>query len=164
MKKLLAIAVVVGLAGAASAASVGFEYGVNFFKPAVAGAQAKEGQNLLLNWNLDNDIALGIYTELTNLVGILPLVAGDTLAVSAIQVTKGVIKNVVVGLNLGAGKVSANAAATLVDVFGEVTMLSGTGEKVTGSLKGVVSARFAKNTVPCSMDGYNLGIALGVAF
>jgi hypothetical protein len=164
MKKLLITAVAVLLAGGVMAANLEFDAGINFFQPALAGAQAKEGQTLAMSWGLDTDLMAGIYTELTNLVGGAGVAAGDTLAVTAIQVSKGVVKNVVVGLNLGRGTPSSAGAvaANLADVFGTVTILSGSGEKITGSLKAMVAARYCNSTP--KMDGYNFGLAVGVGF
>ena len=158
MKRLLATVFAVSLAGSV-AASVGFEFGANFFKPSAGGAQVTEGQNFLVNWQLDNDLALGVYTETSDwAIG----AATGTLTVSAIQVAKGVMKGVNVALNIGSGNDGAGNAA-LIDVLGSVTILSGSGEKVKGSLKGVAAARFC-NATPLSMDGVNLGLAVGLEF
>lgn len=164
MKKLFAIAIAVSLAGSAMAAgSVGFEWGTNFFKPSNAGAQTQNGTNFTLSWNLDNDLSMGVYTETSNLLG-GGAVAGDTVTVSAIQIMKGVVKNVAVGLNLGSGTetVGVGSTSTLVDVLGTVNILSGTGEKVTGNLRAMASARFCATT--CKMDGVNLGLGVQVLF
>jgi hypothetical protein len=92
--------------------------------------------------------------------------ATGQLTVSAIQIMKGVVKNVAVGLNLGAGTETATAAvgntATLVDILGTVTILSGTGEKVSGNLRAMVSARFCDTTA--NMDGVNFGLGVQVMF
>lgn len=164
MKRVLVIALAAMLAGGAvQAASVGFDFGTNFFKPSVAGAQTGNGSNFLISWQLDNDVALGVYTEQNPNV-VVGALAG-TLAVSAIQVTKGVIKNVSVGLNLGSGSTTATlpvSTAALVDVLGTVNILSGSGDKVQGALKAIVAARFCNTTT--SMDGVNLGLAVALWF
>lgn len=171
MKKLLAGAVVVSLAGSAMAAgnSVGFQFGTNFFQPSAAGLVAQNGQNFTISWMLDNDVSLGVYNELTPTLNATAATVG-TITVNAIQVAKGVMKNVTVGLNLGAGTVTANAplvAATnpLADVFGSVNILSGSGDKISGNLTAVVAARFERNgTTNAGANGTNVGLAVGIVF
>jgi len=168
MKKLFAVAVVLSLAGTASAASVMFDFGTNFYRPTAANYLTQNGSNFTLSWALDNDLSLGAYTENSNTM--IGAVAG-TLSVSAIQVAKGVVKNVVVGLNLGAatGTVAASNTAALADVFGIVNILSGTGEKVSGALRATAAARFSKASLTgvaggAASDGYNLGLSVQVGF
>lgn len=169
MKKLYAVAVVLSLAGTASAASVMFDFGTNFYKPAANGYLTQNGQNFTLGWMLDNDLSLGVYTEQSNTM--IGAVAG-TLSVSSVQIAKGVVKNVMVGLNLGAatGAVgAANNTAALADVFGAVNILTGTGEKVSGALRALASARFSKASLTgaaggAAADGYNLGLAVEIGF
>ena len=81
---------------------------------------------------------------------------------SAVQVAKGVLKNVQVGLNLGSGTDSTTNTAPLCDIFGSVNMLSGAGEKVTGALRATIAARFCNTTA--NTDGINLGLSVQVAF
>jgi hypothetical protein len=166
MKKILAFAVAISLASTAMAGGVAFDFGTNFFKPSANGAQAQNGQNFLMSWTLEGDLSFGVYTEQSNLFGIANWPVGTTFTVSAIQVAKGVLKNVQVGLNLGSGTDSAAApsgsTAPLCDVFGTVTMLSGAGEKVTGALRATVSARFCNTTN--NTDGVNVGLSVQVAF
>jgi hypothetical protein len=162
MKKVLVIALAAMLAGGAvQAASVGFDFGTNFFKPSGAGGETGNGSNFLISWQLDNDVALGVYTEQD------PAVVQDAgtaaFTVSAIQVSKGVIKNVSVGLNLGSGtEDNTPDTAALVDIFGAVNILSGSGEKINGSLKATVAARFCNTNI--NMDGVNLGLAVALWF
>jgi len=166
MKKILVVAVVFALAGAAQAASVGFDFGTCFFKPSGAGGQTGNGSSFLINWNLENDLSLGVYAEQNP--NVVLTVGAGTLTVSAIQVSKGVVKNVAVGLNLGSGAETLTvgppigSTASLVDIFGSVVILSGKGEKVEGTLKATVAARFC-NTVT-NMDGVNLGLVVGIGF
>jgi len=161
MKKLIAIAVILGVSAGAQAA-VGFGFGTNFYKPNAAGYEAKNGRNFLVNWTLDNDLQLGVYEEdsQTFIVGF-----PSTFSVSAIQVAKGVVKNVVVGLNIGSGTVGA-ASQPLVDVFGAVNILSGTGEKVNGALKATVAARFCEQILAGlgAANGLNLGLSVDMNF
>lgn len=179
MKKLIAGAVALTISGSAMAAasSVGFSFGTNFFSPSAPGLVADNGQNFTINWALDNDVSLGVYTELSNvnLTGAL-----STLTVNAIQVSKGVMKNVSVGLNLGSGTTTANSfvagppatgiaagTAPLADIFGSVNILSGSGDKVSGSLSATVAARFSKvgaTTTVGNLNGVNVGLAVGIMF
>ena len=170
MKKLIAGAVALTISGSAMAAasSVGFAFGTNFYQPAQPGFVAQNGQNFTISWMLDNDVSLGVYSELTALNN---NVVATTLAVNAIQISKGVMKNVTVGLNLGSGTVAAAVgpltATTnpLADIFGAVNILSGSGDKVSGALQAVVSARFAKNgATTTGANGTNVGLAVGIMF
>jgi hypothetical protein len=165
MKRLYAVLAAVTLAGAAGAASVNFDFGTNFFTPNNPGALTQNGTNFLISWNIENDIALGTYTELSLLNG-GGYGVGDTLSVAALQVTKGVVKGVRVGLNLGAGTESTGpTTATLVDVLGAVDILSGAGDKVEGRLTATVAARFNKLPgAPANLDGYNVGLSVGIGF
>lgn len=170
MKKLFAVAVVLSLAGTASAASVAFDFGTNFLRPTAPGFLAQNGQNFTLSWALDNDLSLGVYTETSNYNGGAAATT-NTLAVSTIQVAKGVVKNVNVGLNIGAGTpgYAGAVSAALVDVFGVVNILSGSGEKVSGALRATAAARFSKADLDSAgtvavADGYNLGLSVQVGF
>lgn len=162
MKKLIAIAVILGVSAGAHAA-VGFSFGTNFYKPNAAGYEAKNGRNFLVNWSLDNDLSLGVYEEDSiTLTG----VTADVLSVSALQVAKGVVKNVVVGLNIGSATTSAGTEP-LVDVLGAVNILSGSGDKVNGALKATVAARFSEVNIAggaVRADGLNLGLAVDMNF
>jgi len=161
MKKLLGMAVAMSLAGTAMAGSVGFDFGTNFFKPSGVGGEAGNGQNFTIGWNLDNDLSLGVYTELSNVT----LTAGTgTLAVSAIQITKGVMKNVDIGLTLGSGTQTVAGAPTapLADIVGGVNLLSGSGDKISGALRATVAARFCNTGT--NMDGVNLGLSVRIEF
>jgi hypothetical protein len=162
MKKVLAIAVILGLSAGAQAASVSFDFGTNFVKwndtsgaTGVGSTNAvNNGRNFTLSWNLDNDLAMGVYNEVdedpTN----------QTL-MNAIQITKGVVKNVAVGLNIGEMNPVANGYQAVVDVFGSVNILSGTGEKVNGALKAIVAARFSNSNVDADSTNMLLAVSLG---
>ena len=148
MKKLLITVTVVAMASTAMGA-VGIEFGANWFKPNMNPNSAGydwfgQGQNVTISWALENDLALGVYVEST----MLNDGYGNTypFSVNAAQVRKGIVKNVDVGMNLGTFTEDENdASGMLTDVFGEVTVLSGKGEKVEGALKGQVGARYADN-------------------
>lgn len=162
MRKFYAAVMVAALsAGVAHAGSVGFDFGTNFYKPSIAGARVTNGSNFLVSWVMENDLSMGVYSEAS--VFTVGATTG-TLTVSALQVTKGVIKNVAVGLNLGTGRetVAAANSAALVDILGTVNILSGKGDKVEGVLKATAAARFCNTTT--NADGVNLGLAVGVLF
>lgn len=174
MKKLFAYAIAMSLAGTAMAGSVGFDFGTNFIKPHAAGGAATNGSNFLVSWMLDNDLTLGVYTELSNVTvnDTAGTAQNDTLSVNAIQVTKGVMKNVTIGLNLGSGSIGGTGGLTaetdaLVDIIGTVNILSGSGDKVTGALRATAAARFLNTgsvaaNVP--LDGVNLGLAVQLVY
>ena len=173
MKRIFASIVAISLAGAATAGTLGLQMGASFFDPSVAGAQVDEGNSFAVTWNLDSDINVGMYFERVGLLGATySAVAPDTLAVSALQVGKGVIKNVDVGLRMGAGTttvttvgpvVTTNTAA-LVDIYGQVKILTGSGEKVEGALVGTIAARFCNPQPNPSVDGVSMGLGLLVEF
>lgn len=175
MKKLFATILVAALAGGtAHAGSVAFDFGTNFFKPSATGGQVGNGSNFLVSWTIDNDISFGAYTESSIATATdsnaVPALRTGTLTVTAIQVTKGIVKNVAVGLNLGSGTLGAAWTAEtdpLVDILGTLNILSGKGDKVEGYLKAIAAARFCNtgggaNNVP--MDGINFGLAVGASF
>lgn len=184
MKRILASIVAIALAGAATAGTLGIELGTNFFDPSVAGAQADDGQTVAVCWNLDSDISVGMYFERSSLGWVTANLVGahwgaDTLTVNALQVSKSVIKNVSVGLRFGSGTSTdtvvtvvgspptaptATNTAPLVDIVGQVKILSGSGEKVEGSLVGTVAARFCNPNPNPSMDGVNFGLGVLVEF
>jgi len=172
MKKLLAGAIALTISGSAMAAanSVGFAFGTNFFAPSAATLVPQNGQNFTIGWALDNDVSLGVYTEQSN-VGTGLAAGNTTLTVNAIQVSKGVMKNVTVGLNLGSSTAAATAGIItigsnpLADIFGTVNILSGSGDKVSGSLQATVSARFTRNAGAVNnLNGTNVGLAVGITF
>ena len=175
MKKLFAYVIAMSLASGAMAGSVGFDFGTNFYKPHASGGQAANGSNFLVSWVLDNDLALGVYTELSNVAVNLTggAAVGGTLSVNAIQVTKGVMKNVSIGLNLGSGAVAAGIPAGLtaetkpmVDILGTVNILSGTGDKIQGALRATAAARFLNTNAGTNpkLDGVNVGLAVQLLY
>jgi hypothetical protein len=165
MKRIFASIVAISLAGAATAGTLGLQMGASFFDPSAAGAQVDEGESFAVCWNLDSDIAVGMYFERVGLLG-AGYVAADTLTVSALQVMKGVVKNVAVGLRMGAGTESSGpTTGALVDIVGQVKILSGTGDKVEGSVVGTIASRHCSPVgAPASVDGLSMGLALLVEF
>lgn len=164
MKRIFASIVAMSLAGAATAGTLGLQMGASFFDPSAAGAQVDEGNSLLVSWNLDSDISVGMYFERVGLVG-GTYVVGDTLTVSALQVMKGVVKSVDVGLRMGAGTESTGpTTGALVDIVGQVKILSGSGEKVEGAVVGTIASRFCSPVGVQSVDGISMGLSLLVEF
>lgn len=162
MKKLLVAAVALGLVGSASASTIDISMGTNFFKSNVEGANVQNGQCFTVAWNVDSDIALGFYSESTN----YPV--GRPLTVTALQFSKGVVKNVAMGLNLGHAEL-AGPDRGLVDVFGTVKMLSGSGDKIEGAVTATAAARFSKARRAFGdhegfIDGVNLIMAVMLGF
>jgi hypothetical protein len=106
-----------------------------------------------------------------------------TLGVTGIRVSKGVVKNVSIGLGLGAATLTdisgtwstTPVTAPAVDIVGVVNILSGKGDKVSGSLDATIAARFIdlNNAAPgltdsvgalTNFNGTNLGLAVTVGF
>lgn len=158
MKRLLIALVAVCVAGSAAASSIDFTFGTNFYTPAATGEQTENGSNFTVAWNLDSDISLAAYSE-------SGLASGGALSVAAIQVSKAVVKRVKVGINLGS--MTATTTDSLVDIFGAVTILAGTGEKITGELVACAAARFTQADVSGAGDagdGTNLGLGVLIGF
>src|SRR5690348_11760393 len=105
MKKLIAVAFALSMATSAMAAgSIGFEYGSTWFRPHYSDQGAgldwtAQGQTFAINWVLDNDMWVGVYTEALSLNDGY----GNSYpwSAQAIQISKGIVKNVAVGLNVG---------------------------------------------------------------
>ena len=154
MKKLMGAAIALGMASSAFAAA-SFEYGSIWFFPRYDANYNQEdftgqGQTFAANWDLDNDLIVGVYSEGTQLVEVDD---GYTYAfnVTALNISKGVMKNASVGLHLGNFYEDYNGTSgILTDLFGSVTLMSGGADKVTGSLKATFGGRFAR-------DNYDVG-------
>lgn len=167
MKKVLASVFALSLASSAMAAgNVGIEVGSNWYKvnytDDVSEHLLGQGQNVLLSWNMDNDFSAGVYSE----AGTWSYDGGSTddWEITAIQVSKGIVKNVAIGMNLGQMYNTWNSNdGLLTDVFGSVVVLGGSGDKVSGSLKTVVAARF-HNDHDYDYSGVNINLVLGLLF
>lgn len=164
MKKLLAAVVALGIAGSASASAIDFSFGTNFYKPHadVYEGMVENGQCFLVSWNLDSDISLGVYNELSSYD-----FGGETLAVTAVQATKGIVKNVAVGINLGGADPTDGTPGALVDILGTVKILSGSGDKIEGAVTATAAARFSKADLDGGrnyVDGVNLILAVLLGF
>jgi len=170
MKKIIAGAFALFMATSAMAATVGFDYGSTWFRPRLnfEGNNrdwTAQGQTFAINWALDSDTWVGVYSESLNLNDGY----GNTYpwAGQAIQVSKGVVKNVVVGIRLGTfNEQYYGDTGALTDVYGTVTILSGAGDKVSGNLKAEVAGRWADDEWQGGQDwsGYTVALTAGIAF
>lgn len=167
MKKILVAIAVLAFASTAMGA-VGIEFGSNWYKPRLNPQGASndwfgQGQNFTITWGIDNDIALGVYTEATMLNDGFGTMY--PFNVNAIQIRKGIVKSVDVGLNVGSFYEDYNAVSGVVtDIFGEVTVLSGKGEKVEGVVKGQAGGRWADNSYNGGEDwsGWYINLLVGL--
>jgi hypothetical protein len=170
MKRILIAVMAVALASSAVAA-VSIELGSNWFKPNLDPNGADydffgQGQNLTIAWTLDSDISVGIYMENTQLMEVYDGYMYP-FTVNAIQLRKGIVKNVDLGMNLGTFYEDYDSeSGVLTDIFGEVTVLSGKSDKIEGALRGQVGGRWAdagyQNGSGANWNGYfvNLLVAL----
>ena len=166
MKKLFTAVVVAGALASSAMATVGVEFGTNLYKVKYTDDLGEhmlgQGQNFLVSWTLDNDVTLGAYSEAGT--WIYDGGSTDDWEITALQVSKGVVKNVAVGMNLGQAYDTFHGRdGLLTDVFGSVVILGGSGDKVNGALKGVVAARFYNDDWD-SFDGVNLNLVIGLSF
>lgn len=173
MKTLIAGAIALALAGSASAGDLSFGFGMNIYKPNLAGAQADEGQNFTVLWAAGEGIALGVYFERSGLEGggYTSAFGADTMTIRSIQINKTVIKNVSIIGRIGAGTVvltpsgaPVTGTAPAFDVGGQVTLVTATGEKVTGTIVAVISARFCNPSPNPNVDGANAALAIQALF
>jgi len=169
MKKLMAGLFVASLASTAMA-TASFEFGSVFFFPRYDsnlgnGNYSGQGQSFAANWDLDNDLIVGAYSESTDLADAYNT-ATYNFTVNAITVAKGVVKNASVGLHLGTFYQSYNDyTGMLTDLFGSVTLMSGNADKVSGSLKASFGGRFAReneNANDYDWSGYFVSLAVGI--
>lgn len=173
MKSILAATFAASLASSAMA-SVGFEFGAQFFFPRQDSQGSDEhwtgqGQSFAVLWELDNKLTLGAYAE------------SDTLSdgygnaydfsVQAISVAREVVKNASVGLRVGTFTEDYTfpyGSALLGDVVGTVTLISGQGDKASGKLNASAGGRWAdsSNNNPNGGDwsGFfvNLAVSIGI--
>jgi hypothetical protein len=165
------LAVVVSLAGTIQASPLKFAYGFNVVrwndKSVATGVDAYSnlnmGHSMLVSWDLNNDISMGLYSEeewdpYNPGAGTGPW---QTI-VNAIQITKGVVKFVSVGVNIGQMMPAAYPYQTVVDVFGAVDLLAGSGGKLNTSIKATVGARFSN--LYHDANGATMGLAISVGF
>ena len=172
MKTIIATAIAMVLAGSASA-DLTFAFGANMFKPHNSGAQAAAGQNFTLLWAAGEGIALGVYFERSGLEGggYSSAFGPDTLTVSSVQINKSVLKNVKILGRVGAGtaRLTPSGAPVTVtapnfEVGGEVTIVTASGEKITGKLVGLVYARFNNPSPNPRCDGAGVGVGISAEF
>ncbi len=172
MKKLFASAFAVSLSASAMAAgTVGVEIGTNWFQPGFDAQNSADhwnpsnGHNFSVVWGLDSDTWVGAYSENDFIAdGFSNTLAFNT---EAIQLVKGVAKNVSVGMNIGSFYEDwNNETGFLTDVFGKVVILSGSGDKVSGNLSATVAGRWADDrwNGGDNWSGYNIGLTVGLLF
>lgn len=184
MKKylLLVLSILIISSTAAMAESISFGFGTNFFKPSNSGFAVSNGRIFLLDWAIDKDIIFGIYDEETTLD--YTEADGDIeigrLDVTGIRLNKGIIKGVDIGLMLGSATTefpgfpgaSDQAVSSIVDIFGTVTMISGTGGRVTGKLTATLAARYMDSSGLTdnngddinNLNGFNASLTVSVGF
>lgn len=169
MKKAIAAVLVLGLASPVMAA-VGIEVGSNWYKvnytDRVGDHLMGQGQSMLVYWGLDTDLTLGAYTE--NLVMSTNYGSSYSWEMAAIQVAKGIVKNVNFGLNLGTGYFDwISGPIVVTDVFASVVILSGASDRVSGTVKATVAGRFCREVYSGNdydFNGLVVGLAIGLGF
>jgi hypothetical protein len=169
MKKVM-IAVFALCVASPVMAAVGIELGTNWYKvnytDNVGDHLMGQGQNMLVYWGLDNDLSVGAYTE--NDVMSTNYGSSYSFELMAIQIAKGIVKNVNFGLNLGTAYFDwISGPLVVTDVFASVVILSGASDKVSGTVKAVVAGRFARevyNGSDYDFSGLNVGLAIGLGF
>lgn len=174
MKRLLAVTVAASLASGAMA-SVGFEFGAQFFYPRLDSQGFGElwtgqGQTFGVNWGIGNDLSLGVHAES------LAMTRPDgnnsgSFSAQAVSVSRSVVRNATVGLRIGSftEDISSNGGSGLLaDLVGKVTLIRGTGEKVNGELNASVGGRLADATASSNNGNnwggwfLNFGVAIGI--
>ena len=166
MKKILVAVFALCLASPVMA-TVGVEFGTNWYKVQYTyntdDHLMGQGQNMLVFWGIDNDITIGAYVE-SNMISDQD---GNVYSFDgqAIQLTKGILKNVAIGLNIGQMYNEWNyEVGQFTDVFGAVTILSGSSEKVAGLVKAAVGARFYTDDSEYTFDGVVVNLSVGLGF
>jgi hypothetical protein len=166
MKKLMIAVFALGVASSACAA-VGVEFGTDWYKinytSNVGDHLMGQGQNMLVYWGLDNDLTVGAYTE----TDVISNGTGSTYdwEIVAIQVAKGIVKNVNVGLNIGQEyNTWASVTGAVTDVFASVVILSGSSDKVNGTVKATVAGRFSADMSGYDFSGMMVNLSVGLGF
>ena len=160
------ISFLVPLAGTVHASALSFSYGLSMVKwnnptGVISNHPINIGRSMLVSWNPGNDLSMGFYTE----SDWDPMAAGFTYEtiVNAIQISKGIVKYVSLGVNIGEmdpdGWLNYQP---VVDVFGAVDLLSGTGGKINSAVKATVGARFSNKYNDA--DALIMGLAISVGF
>ncbi len=168
MKKVLAAVFAISMASSAMAAgNLSVDFGSVWYKVSYTNGVSDhlqgQGQSFAVLWVLDNDLGLGAYSESGRWV-----YSGsnyDDWDVRAIQVTKGIVKNVNIGMNFGDMYDTYSGDDGMVtDIFGSVVILGGSGDKVSGQLKTNVGARFIVNDSDYNMSGITVSLSVGLLF
>lgn len=150
MKRLLTAGVIAAGLSSSAFASVGFQFGAQFYYPRIDPNGSNEhwtglGQVFGIRWGLDNGLGVGVYTETTDLTdGYGDL---EYFSAQAVEVSKDIAKNATVVLRVGSFSETENdLPGALVDVAGRITLIQGTGDKVSGAIEANVGGRWADNT------------------
>ncbi len=169
MKKLFAAVLTLALASSAMAAgNLGVEFGSNWYKVSYTSDLGDhlqgQGQNFALTWGLDNELSLGTFMESGRWV--YASTSYNDWDIVAIQIAKGLVKNVAAGVNIGSMNNDYDSAGRglLVDVFGSVVLVGGAGDKVSGVLKSTVAARYNRDQYQTNFSGVNVNLVVGVSF
>jgi hypothetical protein len=147
MKRLLTAGVIAAGLSSSAFASVGFQFGAQFYFPRIDPNGANEhwtglGQVFGVRWGLDNGLGVGVYTETTDLND--GYGTQETFAAQAVEVSKEIVKNAAVVLRVGSFHETENdASGPLVDVLSKITLLQGAGDKVTGAIEANLGGRWA---------------------
>lgn len=165
-KKLLAAAASLALATPALAA-VGVEFGSTWFTPRLDANNAQYhwnyvGQSMSVLWDVDGDFAVGALVER----GEINDGYGNSydFDLQALSFTKSVVKNATVGVRLGtAHEDYDDATGMLTDVYGSITLLGGSMDKIRGTLVGSLGGRFIDTNWwgGSSYSGYFASLAVG---
>jgi len=168
MKKLMIAVFALALASPVMA-TVGVDFGVNWYKvnytDNLGDHLMGQGQNMTVSWGMD-DLTVGVYME----NDVLSDSNGNSYPADliAIQITKGIVKNVSVGLNLGQGNQNwISGPIGFTDVFASVVVLSGAGDKISGNVKATVADRFSRevyNGWDYDFGGIVVNLSVGLSF
>lgn len=168
MKKIMIVLTALSLASPVFAAGmVGVEFGSVWYNVSytenVGDHISGQGQSFLVYWGLENELQLGAYTE----SDVMSDNDGNSYSfeVFAIQIAKGIVKNVYAGINVGQMTNDwTPASGLMIDVFGNVILLSGGGEKVSGTVKATVAGRFSSDSDDYRWNGMLIALAVGLGF
>ncbi|MCS7152096.1 MAG: hypothetical protein NZ928_06955 [Endomicrobia bacterium] len=155
--------------------NVGFEFGINFFKPSHSGFTIQNGTTFSIEWGIDKDVSFGISNENTILshTDIVGITRTGQLSITGILIKKKVIEGIVVGLNLGSGSATITNTITrpVVDIVGSAILLSRKTDKLTGTLSATVASRFmntqglqAGPTNISDLNGVNFSVSVSIEF
>ncbi|MGM0568811.1 MAG: hypothetical protein ACQESB_06315 [Elusimicrobiota bacterium] len=170
MKKLLTLTAGILLltGGSLIAENLSFSYGINFFRPADSTFATTNGVTTVLEWSFDDDLTFGVVNEQTVLEreGV-----NGSLSLNGIRITQSVMERVRIGLGFGSASAELlpdiNETSSVVDIIAEVTLFSGEGTRVSGSLVALLGARYmnlSNSAIADDLNGSNAGLAVKLGF